>query len=263
MAADLSFFRDRGYQILRNVIPAETTTALKSFLEGSIDPSLDSVRSTVGFSSRADFVTRVDDVCREGKLESYPREIQMVMTGHFPLQTRLARNLWAVPQQASVRDVLRSALKSENLFMHMPPTARFVLPGSTRAAVPPHRDVSYNSHMRDFVIFWVPLTRIDDECGGVAIYEGSQNKAEDPVGTENFWLKAVSTEGYERVHCTMDVGDALLMHETMLHGSVPNVSGRVRCSVDFRFFGENSTSAKHMLDLQTWQVIEPPATDTH
>lgn len=257
MTVDLTFFRQRGYQVLRGLIPPHTGAYLKGYLEGLVDPSLNAIRASVPFDSRPDFVKKVDEICRAGALESHEREVQMVMTGHFPLATRLSQDLWRVPKEESVRELLASALRSEQLFMHMPPTARFVLPGSTRAAVPPHRDVSYNSHMRDFVILWVPLTDIDDECGGVAIYEGSHNKAEDPAGTENFWLKAVSTDGYERVHCTMKMGDALLMDQTMLHASVPNVSDRVRCSIDFRFFGGTSTSSKHMLDLQQWQVIEP------
>ena len=257
MTHDLTFFRERGYQILPGLIESETADSLKRLLEAEVDVSLDTVRGHLPFQARETFIGKVDEACRSGKFDTFPRDAQMIMTGHFPLQTRLSESLWSVPRISAVRQVLSDALGVKELFMHMPPTARFVLPNNSRAAVPAHRDVSYNTHMTNFVILWVPLTDIDDDCGGVAIYEGSQNDLAEPDGTENFWLRPVSVDGYERVHCKMRTGDALLMSQTMLHSSVPNISNRVRCSIDFRFFGEMSASSKHLLDLQRWQVVEP------
>jgi ectoine hydroxylase-related dioxygenase (phytanoyl-CoA dioxygenase family) len=178
------------------------------------------------------------------------------MTGHFPLDIRLSPELWRVPKLATVKHLLKDILGAQ-LYMHLPPTARFVLPGNNRAAVPPHRDISYNAHMRNFVTFWVPLVDIDDLCGGVTVYEGSQREVVQAESTENFWLKGVPTDGYEPVHCKMRVGDALLMSHTMLHGSVANRSDHIRCSIDYRFFGGPHRSSKHVLDLRSWLVCEP------
>jgi hypothetical protein len=55
----------------------------------------------------------------------------------------------------------------------------------------------------------------------------------------------------------MDVGDALLLNKWIVHESVPNVSSRIRYSIDFRFFSGRDSSSKHLLDMQTWKVIEP------
>jgi hypothetical protein len=38
---------------------------------------------------------------------------------------------------------------------------------------------------------------------------------------------------------------------------MPNVSDHIRFSVDYRFFGRNQTSSKHVLDMQSWKVVAP------
>ena len=75
--------------------------------------------------------------------------------------------------------------------MHMPPTARFILPGNSAAAVPPHQDVSYNHHLTDFITAWVPFHPIDEESGGVAVFSGSQ-------AVPRFWIPPSGIFGFAR-----------------------------------------------------------------
>jgi hypothetical protein len=99
-------------------------------------------------------------------VESLTKTTHDTLTGHFPLEVRLSENLWKIPYSESFYSIIKTILRSENVFMHMPPTARFVLPGNVYAGVPPHQDISYNKHMTDFITVWVPLVDIDEEGAG-------------------------------------------------------------------------------------------------
>jgi hypothetical protein len=255
---DLTHFQTHGYQILPGVIDREVVRSLLTYLSADADDALTLLMADLRCNDVGTLCRRIDDVAARPDFEKVPKEQRQVMSGHFPLETRLSRTLWQVPKLSSVRGVLEGALRSNSLFMHMPPTARFVLPANRHAAVPAHQDISYNKHMADFVTLWVPLTRIDDECGGVAVFPGSGDPVErlkDP--DQKFWLKGVSTDGYPRVHCKMDAGDALLLNKWIIHESVANTSNRIRYSIDFRFFSDREQSSKHLLDMQNWRVIEP------
>ena len=140
----------------------------------------------------------------------------------------------------------------------MPPTARFVIPHNIYAAVPAHRDVSYNEHVEDFVTLWVPFTDITEECGGVVVYKGSaKERPFSKLKEKGFWIEGSSTNGYQGIHCKMRIGDALLFNKWMLHRSAPNTSDHVRFSCDYRFFGSDQGSKKHYLEVATGKVIAP------
>ena len=143
--------------------------------------------------------------------------------------------------------------------MHMPPTARYILPGNVHAGVPPHQDISYNKHMSNFVTIWVPLVDIDDECGGVTMYEGSGQASEYSVEQESsdFWQQGVPTEGFRSVHCAMKAGSVLALNKWVIHGSTANRSSNIRTSIDFRFFGASDRSSKHYLDIKRHYVVKP------
>ena len=94
----------------------------------------------------------------------------------------------------------------------------------------------------------------------MAVFEGSGKPVELLEDRDQkFWLKGVPTDGYNKVHCTMDVGDALLLNKWIIHESVANTSNRIRYSIDFRFFSGRESSSKHLLDMQSWRVVEPAA----
>lgn len=194
-----------------------------------------------------------------GFLESRLPACRENPSGHFDLDTRLDPRLWTIPRLPALQALLHDILDSESLFMHMPPAARCVLPGNLAAGVPAHQDLSYNRHMSDFITVWVPLVDIDDDCGGVAVYEGSNAPCEIavPRDPQGHWLQGVSTRGYEAVHCKLRGGDVLVLNKWIIHASMPNRATRTRLSIDYRFFGGQDSSSKHYLDLQTGVVIAP------
>jgi hypothetical protein len=251
----LDSLRSHGSQIVRGLIEPEVIETVHRFLSSSIADA-DAILGKAGLSvSDPEFGARTADISEP----DLPPDVASVLLGHFPLETRLSRVLWSIARLPDVQELMRTVLDSEPLFMHLPPTARYVLPHNRRAAVPPHQDVSYNRHMADFAIMWVPLVSIDEHCGGVAVYDGSHLGGEQQRGADGAgWLGATRTDGLQRSVCApMEPGDVLLLDRWIIHESVANESPDTRISVDYRFFGGPPKSDKHYLDFQTMEVIEP------
>jgi hypothetical protein len=194
--------------------------------------------------------------------QSVPAEDRHMLLGHFPLSVRLGEALWEIPLHLARHAFMYEILGAKRLFVHMPPTARFVLPGNVKAAVPAHQDVSYNKHLRSFCVVWVPLVEIDAMCGGMALFPRTQGRGElfrgQSVAPVDGWIPAVDTSDLERVEFQpLSPGDIVVMGEETVHESMPNRSPGIRLSVDFRFFGDNSSSTKHYLDINERCVIAP------
>lgn len=261
LASEVELFWRRGYQVFSRALDVALLASVRHLLEAHVDRQLASAAEEMGLHGTDDFVSQLAGSMRtQGPgIDALSKETRDTLSGHFSLEARLDPRLWDIPRQPRLRAILHAALRSDDLYMHMPPTARFVLPGNVHAAVPPHQDISYNRHMSDFVTLWVPLVEIDDTCGGVVVYEGSGAAPETRTETDRdrFWLKGIPVDGYKPVHCKIGIGDVLLLNKWIIHASMPNRSSRTRFSIDFRFFGERDRSHKHYLDMQTWTVISP------
>ena len=197
------------------------------------------------------------------QLDLLPKFNHDIFSGTFPFAVRRSEVLWRIPNCRKLRKMLSAILGSAELFMHMLPTARFVPPSYSHAAVPPHRDIAYNNHLSDFVTVWTPFMLIDEECGGVRVYRNSIQTDLSPPAQEpstapsRFWVPGQETIGFNHVDCFMEPGDVLIFHRGLLHGSRPNHSDRIRLSMDMRIFGSNARTTKHYLDMQELRVFEP------
>ena len=253
---DAAFFRENGYQVIRSVLPKEVVDSVGKFLQVAVEESLSSVKEELDYVNLRSFI---DSLSKRDKswLGGLSPGCQHIVSGHFSLETRLSQVIWEIPRAKKLREILSAALKSEDLFLHMPPTARFVLPGNAHAGVPAHQDISYNRHLSHFLTCWVPLVATDDTCGGVEIFEGTGNLSEVPVSKAGFWLDGVPDGEYRQIHFPMNPGDVLLLNPFVLHRSKPNQSDKIRLSIDFRFFGKQGSSSKHYLNMQSWQVLAP------
>ncbi len=256
---DISGLKRDGYQILRGVLSPGVVGSVHAFLQESLAQAFAEMAPWDIHADDPDNGRKVAAVLAEARPGDLPEAAQSIMLGHFPLATRLSERLWVIPRDAGLRAVLDAALGGRPIFMHMPPTARFILPNNFGAAVPPHQDITYNQHLSDFLTVWVPLVEIDDVCGGMAVFEGSQNEPEllDDSKSEQ-WLAAVSTTGFRNRACRpMSPGDLIIFNKQLIHVSQPNVSTRTRLSIDMRFFPDTVVSRKHVLDLQQWRVLAP------
>jgi ectoine hydroxylase-related dioxygenase (phytanoyl-CoA dioxygenase family) len=253
------FNRD-GFHIVKGALDGDEVRAVRRFLQSRIDDEVAAACGEIGCDDPAKLVPHIGRLAQDGGA-GLSKATRDTLSGHFSLATRLSEELWRIPRGPRLRSLLQTVLRSADLCMHMPPTSRFVLPGNTYAGVPAHQDISYNRHMSDFVTVWVPFVDIDEACGGVKVYRGSGANVERLAREEKdqFWLKGAPTDGFDPVHCVMQVGDVLLLSRWIVHESMPNRSGRTRISTDFRFFAERERSTKHYLDMQQWKVFAPEA----
>ena len=257
-----SDFETKGYQVFEQVIPLEYIESCRAFLAEQIEATLKPVQDEIGCQSDADILSFIKKINEEPNglgIESLSKATRDTLSGHFSLEARMSTLLQEIACSTKLVSILKTILKSSKVYMHMPPTARFVLPGNIYAGVPPHQDISYNKHMTDFVTVWVPFVDIDEECGGVIIFDGSGQHPEYVVHKQysNFWLEAVPTDGFRPNSCQIKPGDVLILNKLIIHSSSPNKSRRTRISTDFRFFGEGGKSTKHYLDMEIKEVVSP------
>ena len=262
---DMQAFGKFGYRIARGLLDRETLADVLGFLREEMEQVCEVLRSCgvriegpEDPNAAASIAAAVSGPAfrRFGKLE------RDTLSGNFLQTTRLSERLWRIVRRRRLQSALRDILDTRRLYMHMLPSARYVLPGNGHAGVPAHRDMGYNGHLTDFVTVWVPLVEIDDACGGVRVFEDSAEDAprsdEPPRMLDNgLWLAGVETGAYQARDSKFSPGDALFLDKNVVHESRPNTSTRTRYSIDFRFFGENATTTKHYLDMQEWKVVAP------
>ncbi len=179
-----------------------------------------------------------------------PKDHRHFLTGEFDLETRLHPNLTRLLSTERCRDFVCSFLRVDRYYVHYPPMIRFKLADAPSSIVPVHQDIVYNRHLTDFITVWVPLVDIDDECGGIIVYEGSH--LADVVEHEGSgaWAHRAASDlsKYPSHHVIMNAGDLLLFPPTLLHESAPHYSSRIRYSVDFRVFRHESETMKSYYD---------------
>jgi len=254
---DMSFYHQNGYQIIKKVFPRAIIEKIRQFLEAEKDKSLELIRKSVDFKSLDDLISKISSIFNnEEAFKALDPNLKNMLCGHFDLETRLNPILHSIPKTPIVQEIYHQILPNQEPRMHLPPTARFVLPRNIYSAVPAHQDISYNKHVEDFFVIWVPYCKIDDECGGVIVHKDTGSLPEQLSNLDRkFWLQGIPDLGYEKIHCKMDAGDALLLNKWVIHESAGNTSNRIRYSSDFRFFCGHSS--KHYLDMNTWKTVAP------
>lgn len=247
----------REYAVVKGFLPPSLLRDYRAFLQTSLDREVWPVFTRLGLSpDDPDLSEKVSRLIRENLLpEGTDKQL---LLGHFPLATRLADEIRPIAAQLGRSPLLKRLLDATTLNMHMPPMSRYVLPGYTPAAVPPHQDFSYNTHMSDFLTVWIPLVEITRECGGLVIYEGSQHACNEVEHAPNGWLEAVDVSSFAGLQLIdLEPGDAVLLSPRIIHASAPNVSQRMRISMDLRVFGAQTRSSKHYMKLDTLETISP------
>jgi Phytanoyl-CoA dioxygenase (PhyH) len=254
-------FADEGLVIISQALPPTICGPTADYLAAALGQISD-LLAAYGIAPNApDRGAQVERLLVSRGAEM-PAEDRHVLRGHFPLSVRLGEELWGIPLHLADHPFLYDILAAKRLFMHIPPTARFVLPGNVQAAVPAHQDISYNRHLGAFCVVWVPLVDIDGACGGMAAYPRSHGRGELLKGASaaaaDTWLPGINTSKLERVELQpLAPGDVVVMSNETVHESMPNRSARTRLSIDFRFFGDNSRSSKHFLDLAQRRIVPP------
>ena len=249
-------YRENGYVVVRDFFPRPLVEDYLKFLQEVLRDEVLPMFARAGLAFETpNLAERIVALIAQGAVAD--ASVRQVLLGHFPLSARLSRRIEPIARHLGRSALMREVVGSGPLFMHMPPMARFVPPRYVPAAVPAHQDMSYNSHLSDFVTVWAPLVPIDHECGGLVVFEGSHHGPIQAVaGDASGWLRPVATDGYPpRQLVDMDIGDVVILSPTVVHASAPNVSSRIRISMDLRIFSAHARSTKHYMNLDTLEII--------
>ena len=185
-----------------------------------------------------------------------PSDLQHFLVGEYGLKTRLSNKILNILCSKNLHNALSKVLNLNKIYIHYPPMVRFNF-GSKKSHVPSHQDHAYNCHLKDFITVWVPVTKIDQNCPGLIVYNKSHSKIKKLKHTsDSFWSNRISNlNGLKGHHVEMNIGDILIFSKNLIHKSAKNFGKKVRYSFDLRFFSEPEHTTKSYLDLQSKKII--------
>jgi len=240
-------FGDEGWRVEKALIDPEGVKKLRSYLESR----LERLKSRFGEHVGATIASQQDYAFHQTKLPDYveqglPDDFRHFLAGEFDLETRLSGEVAELIANERSLSSLQELLDLQRFLLHYPPMVRFKYEDSPTNLVPVHQDRSYNKHLSDFITMWIPLTDINEEVGGVIVYEGSHLGPELEHTPSGAWENKaqVDVSIYKEKHPHMAAGDALFFPPMLLHKSAVQRSPEVRFSVDFRIFRNPTDTTK-------------------
>jgi hypothetical protein len=147
--------------------------------------------------------------------------------------------MFAIITHPALLDVVESLIGPE-ILAHPQFNARAKLPRHQATVVPWHQDLGYLHADADdtfMVNFWIPLVDAPMESGALQVIPGSHRWGRVPHEMVDGYLGIPESAlpPHAIVDCPVPVGGALLIQHKTVHRSVPNVSDRVRWSLDLRY----------------------------
>jgi ectoine hydroxylase-related dioxygenase (phytanoyl-CoA dioxygenase family) len=143
----------------------------------------------------------------------------------------------ALPHQPTLRRVMKM-LVGEQVLVHPKPIGRLIFPHCERLMTHAHQDYEFMGGDTEFFTAWIPLHDCPIEVGPLKILEGSHRLGVQKHRRENLHVPEIPVEaaaGGEWVGGTFNAGDVLLFHSLTVHAASPNLSDRLRLSLDCRF----------------------------
>jgi hypothetical protein len=251
-------YRSYGVVVIRKCLPEPVVSAVAEFLSEYLCKIEDFVGSLGVNEHLVDAGPRIQTLLQTS--EHLTSEQRHRLLGHYPLEVRLSDTLKQIPIALARHQFLQAIHGTKSLFAHMPINARWILPHQTYAAVPPHQDALYNTHMRAFSVIWTPLCEIDEKCGGMAFYPGSGANGvidQKTDGKQGDWLPALAINAPRVVLQPISPGDVVVFDDLVVHESMPNTSNRIRLNVETRMFANPTLTSKHYLNAETGEVVAP------
>jgi len=123
----------------------------------------------------------------------------------------------------------------------------FAKPAKVGMAVPIHQDNYYwNVDNSKGVTVWIALNKSTKENGAIFYYKKSQklgllrHKASNTPGSSQVLKNMKILNKFKKVMLQLNVGDILIHHSLVLHGSKKNTSNKDRTGLTLRYIGKSS-----------------------
>jgi hypothetical protein len=158
--------------------------------------------------------------------------------GYVAVLKRLYRleALHAIGHHPAVIELLERML-GEAVLPHPRLVLRNVFPQRPDYTTPAHQDFPHIQGTTETYSVWLPLGDCPVERGGLAIAEGSHHDGVVPFRVSSGAGGMEAVDPYEGRWVAGDFaeGDAIIFHSLVVHKALPNVSDRLRQSVDNRY----------------------------
>jgi ectoine hydroxylase-related dioxygenase (phytanoyl-CoA dioxygenase family) len=143
----------------------------------------------------------------------------------------------ALPHQAALREVMKM-LVGEQVLVHPKPIGRLIFPHCERLVTHAHQDYEFMGGDPEFFTVWIPLHDCPIDVGPLRILEGShrfgiQSHERENLHVPEIPIGAAAGDGWVGGH--VNAGDVLIFHSLTVHAGSPNLSERLRLSLDCRF----------------------------
>ncbi len=236
-------FEREGYLVLRNLIPHHHLQGVRD----AITRRVTTIRAELA----------AEGLVPPGPLESFPRNLCFAGAhahryGRSWTDALATPEVYALHRSPALLQTVQTLL-GPDIQGHRQFNLRPKLPGQGLTVVPWHQDTGYygpHTAQDDIITVWMPLVPVDAMNGCMQVIPRSHLLGAIPHQTgvgEGDFLEAVG--GWQQadiVTVPMMPGDALVMHNLVLHRSGENRTNGIRWSIDCRFFAPTTPHAEEL-----------------
>ncbi|MGA9668205.1 MAG: phytanoyl-CoA dioxygenase family protein [Terracidiphilus sp.] len=143
----------------------------------------------------------------------------------------------ALPHHPELKRFMKM-LAGEQVLIHPKPIGRLIFPNCENLTVHAHQDYRFMSGDTECFTVWIPLHDCTVDQGPLQILEGSHRFGVIDHVDENLHVPEIPAGAVadgEWVGGQINAGDVLVFHSLTVHAASPNLSNRLRISLDFRF----------------------------
>ena len=221
-----------GYALIRGLLPTDETERLLGEITailkvaGWIDAGIDAIdRRAVQAAA-----------CADGD-PAYKEVNQLV----FSLES-----FHRFPHQPLLQDVMK-LLAGRELFIHPRSAVRLIFPRFDRGVIHAHQDHTAVAGDSESFTAWIPLHDCPLEMGPLRILEGSHRFGLQPTHGTTGYITPGTERGDGWAGGELKAGDVLIFHSLTVHEALPNLSDRLRISLDCRF--QNYTTTRQSRNI--------------
>ena len=142
-----------------------------------------------------------------------------------------------LPHHPQLKAVMK-LIVGDRVLIHPKPIGRLIFPNSERLRVHAHQDYRFMNGDPECFTVWIPLHDCPAEVGPLQILEGSHHFGFQTHIDENLHVPEIPTGaeiGDDWAGGDINAGDVLIFHSLTVHAAAPNVSEKMRISLDCRF----------------------------
>jgi hypothetical protein len=138
------------------------------------------------------------------------------------------------PHHPVLQDVMK-LLAGRELFIHPRSAARLIFPNFDRAVIHAHQDHTAVAGDSESFTAWIPLHDCPLDMGPLRILAGSHRFGLQPTEGATGYIRPGTERGDGWVEGELAAGDVLIFHSLTVHEALPNLSDKLRISMDCRF----------------------------